>query len=192
MKINKMVKPLSFCISLILINQAYAIGTGTVVGGSITFGEKIKDNTTIITQHSDRAIIEWDNFGISPGEIVEFKQPTSDSAVLNRIGGAFSTIIQGELKSNGQVFVVNPRGITITKGAEINVGSLILSSLNVANEDFIKPQNGLMVFEGDERGGIILNQGNIKAKNNIVLMGASGSNEGKITAPGINAGVGKK
>ncbi|ANI30234.1 hypothetical protein PL78_10410 [Yersinia entomophaga] len=180
MKSNRIAKPLAVCISFILSGQVYALGVGEVTAGNAIIGEKSPENTTIITQNSDRAVIDWTNFGIAPGETVKFEQPNTNSAVLNRVHEQFETYIQGNLLSNGQVFVVNPRGVTITDGAKIDVGSLVLSSLNSTNDNFMATPGGNIAFSGDARGGLVVNLGKITAKDNVVMMGAAVGNEGVI------------
>ncbi|CNE49839.1 large exoproteins involved in heme utilization or adhesion [Yersinia nurmii] len=180
MKNNGIATPLAICISLTLSGQVYALGVGEVTAGNAIIGEKSPENTTIITQNSDRAVIDWTNFGIAPGETVKFEQPNTNSAVLNRVREPFETYIQGDLLSNGQVFVVNPRGVTITDGAKIDVGSLVLSSLNSTNDIFMAAPDGNIAFSGDTRGGLVVNRGEITAKDNVVMMGAAVGNEGVI------------
>ncbi len=91
----------------------------------------------IITQTTPQAIIDWNRFSIGANEITEFKQPGSDSVVLNRVTGGFPSDIWGTLKSNGHVFLINPAGITVWKGGKIDVASWVASTAHISNKDFL-------------------------------------------------------
>jgi len=129
---------------------AQAVGTGSIVAGQGTI--TTSGATTAIDQASDRMIINWNNFDVGKGEAVNITQPSTQAAVLNRVTGGDPTSILGRLSANGRVFIVNPNGITIGGGAQINVGGLIASSLNMTNKAFMKAsaQEGWS-FSGAER-----------------------------------------
>lgn len=56
----------------------------TVVSGQATV--QTQDSTTLIRQLTDRAIIDWNRFGIASGEVVRFLQPSELAVILNRVG----------------------------------------------------------------------------------------------------------
>ena len=89
-----------------------------------------------IDQASQRAIIDWKSFNIASDAEVRFNQPGATASVLNRIYGADPTIIQGKLTANGQVLLINQNGILFDRGAQINVQSLVASTLNISNARF--------------------------------------------------------
>jgi filamentous hemagglutinin family protein len=116
--------------------SAFALPVGGVVAaGAASFNTGIS-NTTII-QLSQNAIVNWQSFNIAFGEAVRFFQPDSSSTALNRVLGADPSSILGSLSSNGRVFLVNPNGILFGKGASVNVGGLVASTLNIANADWM-------------------------------------------------------
>lgn len=86
---------------------------------------------------TQRGVIDWSSFSIPAGERVRFYQPSVDSSVLNRVTGAQSSQLQGQLVSTGQVVLVNPNGILIGPGAVIDTGSFIASTTNITNENFL-------------------------------------------------------
>lgn len=158
--------------------EAYALPAGGVVaagGASISSGA----GSTTINQSTSSAAINWQSFNIAAGESVQFVQPGSSSVTLNRVLGADPSNIFGRLTANGKVFLVNPNGVLFAPGAQVNVGSLAASTLNITDADFMA---GNYRFAGASNAGV-LNQGSINADGGFVaLLGANVSNEGVISA----------
>src|ERR1700685_334289 len=84
-------------------------------GGQVAAGQASiatpSANGMVITQSSQSAIINWQQFNIGAGQYVQFLQPSSSSVVLNRVIGGGATSILGNLHGNGQVFLVNTNGV---------------------------------------------------------------------------------
>ena len=57
---------------------------GAVAAGSATIGAPQK-GTLNINQSSNQAIINWNTFSVGTGGTVNFNQPSSSSATLNRV-----------------------------------------------------------------------------------------------------------
>jgi filamentous hemagglutinin family protein len=139
-----------------------------------------------IEQRSTRAIIDWQRFDVAQGERVVFSQPAPDAVALNRVVNAtpgFSTI-DGSLTANGRVILVNPYGVLFGPDARVNVASLIATTADISNADFM---DGTGTFHGAGRVGAgILNQGQIAAAPGgfVALLGARVENRGSITAEG--------
>jgi filamentous hemagglutinin family protein len=146
-----------------------------VISGDVTL-EQSGYNTTITA--SDRSIINYSSFDIAQPEVVEFVQPSSSAAVLNRILSASPTQIDGTLLANGRVFFVNPAGVMIGEGATINVNQLVASGLDITNENFLA---GQLEFAGG--GGSVANYGDITAES-VYLVGKQVANAGNISCPG--------
>lgn len=156
---------------------------GTVVGGNSTITQP-NSTTMHINQSTDKSIINWQGYSIAANEKVQYSQPSSSSISLNRVIGADPSYIYGQISANGQVWVINPNGILVGNGAKINVGGLLLSTLNIGNEDFM---NGKYIFKQEAIGNglsAITNLGNITANNGgyVVLISPSITNEGNITS----------
>jgi len=156
-----------------------------VVGGSVQM--QSVGNTLTIQQSTDRAVINWQGFSIGSGEATHFAQPSTSSAVLNRVTSRESSQIMGSLQANGQVYLINPNGIMIGNGAVVNVGSFIATTANVGTDSFMK--GGAMDFVGAGEAGIV-NQGTIRANSgNVMLMAKTVKNEGTIQSPGGTVGL---
>ena len=153
-------------------------------GGSITAGTGSitgqGTNSVAINQTSDKLAVNWNSFSIGSGEKVQFIQPGASSIALNRVLGNNASAIYGQLSANGKVFLINPNGVLFAKGAQVNVGGLVASTINLSEKDFM---NGKYTFSGDSQNGV-LNQGNITAANGgyVALLGANAANEGVILA----------
>lgn len=102
-------------------------------------------HTLTVNQSTNKAVLNWTSFNIAADSAVRFAQPTTASATLNRIGGLDPSIIQGSLSANGHIYLVNGNGILFDQGAQINVGGLVASALNVSDDVFM---NGLLSVTG--------------------------------------------
>lgn len=165
----------------------YIIGTGATAyalpeGGQVAAGQAAittAGSTMTIAQQTAQAIINWQNFGIGSGEAVHINQPNSQAMLLNRVVGSNPSEIFGQLTANGQVILVNPNGVFFRPGSSVDVGGLTASTLNIANEDFLR---GQLRFAGDSQNPVI-NDGNITAQNGYVnLLAKEVVNEGIIAA----------
>ena len=169
---------LAMSVALSFGGNAIALPAGGVVaagGASISTAA----GSTTINQSTQNAAINWQSFNIASGEAVRFVQPNSNSVILNRVVGADPSNILGSLTANGKVFLVNPNGILFGKGASVNVGGLVASTLNIADSDFMA---GNYKFSG-AGNGTVLNQGSINADGGYVaLLGANVGNDGVIAA----------
>lgn len=88
-------------------------------------------STMTINQTSQTAILNWQSFNINNGYTVNFVQPSATASALNRIWDSNPTTIAGQLNANGQIYLVNQNGIIFANGAQVNVGGLIASSLDI-------------------------------------------------------------
>lgn len=145
-------------------------------------------NKMTINQSSHTTQIEWHSFDIGKDKEVEFKQPGENSVAYNRVTGGNASQIQGKLKANGKVYLANPNGVIITKGAEINVAGLFATTKDL--ERISENGNGNGNGNGNsnqftrkaKNGQEVKNQGKIKAKDFVVLNGDKVINEGEIDA----------
>ena len=166
----------------VLVEEAAAGPSGgAVVAGKGNLGTPGAKNR-VITQSSHSLAIDWASFDIGKSESVRFNQPSSSSAVLNRVLNQRPSLIYGALSANGRVFIQNGAGIIFGQGVRVNVGALFATSLNISNSDFM---DGRYNFEADvDNPGAIVNQGLIEAASggSVSLVGGTVSNEGVIVA----------
>lgn len=102
-----------------------------------------------ITQETAKAVLNWSSFDIESGHRVTFSHPNAAAATLNKIGGNDPSVIRGILESiardtggtGGAIYLVNRNGILFAEGAQVNVGGLVASSLDIADDIF---ENGLL------------------------------------------------
>lgn len=129
-------------------------------------------------------VTNWNSFDIGAGATVRFEQPGASSVALNRVtgGGAASSIL-GTLAANGNVWLLNPNGVMIGAGAQVDVGGLVASSLGISDSEFMA---GGSRFTGSSSAGAVVNRGNIRtgAGGVVVLMAPQVSNSGSISTPG--------
>lgn len=153
---------------------------GQVVAGEASISQGA--GVTTIDQFSARAVINWESFNVGANESVHFKQPNASSATLNRVMGNDPSNILGRISANGQVFLVNPNGVLFGRTAQIDVGSLVASTANIADPDFM---SGRMRFsETGKAGAVVENAGIITVADGgfAALVGAGVRNSGIINA----------
>lgn len=166
---------------------------GTVVFGNVTIDKTTADKMTI-TQSSPTTQINWKSFDIGQKKEVEFKQPNEHAVAYNRVTGGNASQIQGKLTANGKVYLANPNGVIITKGAEINVAGLFATTkdLEQISESGNSYQFTRKAKDGQElKEGQVLNQGKITAQDFVVLNGDKVINEGEISVEKNAANNGK-
>jgi filamentous hemagglutinin family protein len=155
---------------------------GSVVSGSATIGAPA-NNALTITQSSPNAVINWSSFSVGQPNTVTFNQPSSSSAILNRVTGNTPSSIAGTIRANGEVYLVNPNGIAITPSGTVNVGGgFVASTLGISNGDFMA---GKRRFLGNGSSAAVSNAGSINVGRGgfVALLGGTISNEGTIKVP---------
>ncbi|GEM_PF-3523664 len=175
--------PLTLIGSFSYINIASALPEG----GNVTAGEaninQVNSNQLNINQSSDRSVIDWNSFNINQSETVNIIQPNNTSALLNRVTGNTPSNIAGNINANGQIMLVNPNGILFTQTANINVGGLLATTLDITNNDFLNNNLNFFSVEG-KAPATVENYGNITvAESGIAALVAPGViNNGVINA----------
>ena len=170
-----------------LLGSGLACAAPLPTGGNIVAGAgSISQNGSQMNIHqtSDKMVAQWNSFDIGADASVRFDQPNSQSIALNRVvGGGNASQILGKLDANGQVWLLNPNGVVIGKGAQVNVGGLLASSLQITDADFMAGQHRLT---GGAGAGAVVNQGDIRAAQGsmVALIGPQVSNTGSISTPG--------
>lgn len=167
--------------SLCAAGVAYA-GNGPTGGQVVSGSGQIRQvgNTTTIVQTSPTLSLNWQSFNIAPDQTVNFQQPGSSAIAINRIFSSTPSDIYGHLNANGQVWLINPNGILFGQSAQVNVGGLVASTLDVDDSSL---SSASRTFSGPGKGSVI-NEGVIVAANGgyAALIGNQVSNRGLIKA----------
>lgn len=156
------------------LSGTVAAGTADITSPSAT--------QTLVTQTTQRAVINWNSFDLAQGESIVFQQPSANAITLNRVTGGTTSVIAGSVTANGGVFLLNPRGVLVTAGATIDVNSLVMTTAALGDQDFM---DGRYVFDGGAQpGSVIANEGAITVGQAglAALVGLSTRNSGVITA----------
>lgn len=174
-------RPLALLLTGLAAGTAHAGPEGgQVVAGQASIAQS--GPLTRINQTSNHAVIDWRSFSVGSAERVSFNQPSRNSATLNRVTGGQASQLLGRIDANGQVILVNPNGVLIDKGASIDVGSLIVSTANISNRNFM---DGRLQFdEAGAPGAGIVNRGSITAAEGglVALVAPHVRNDGLIQA----------
>jgi filamentous hemagglutinin family protein len=164
-----------------------ALPAGMTVGAGQVTATRPSAQSLVLNQSTDKAILNWQSFGIAAGEAVRFVQPGAGSVALNRVTSGDPSAIFGSLSANGQIFLVNPAGILFAPGAQVNAGSIVASTLSLSNSDFLA---GRYQFGGASGAGVS-NAGTINAARGgyVLLAAPQVSNSGSISADAGSVGL---
>lgn len=165
--------------------NAQSLSAGALpTGGQVTAGAAVIQQsgaTLSVDQSSQRAAINWQSFNVGRDASVQFNVPNSAAVTLNRVVGNERSVIDGAIRSNGNVWVLNSAGVLFNRSANVEVGGLVASTLNLSDADFMA---GKSTFAANGARDSIVNMGNLKSSNGgyIALLGQQVSNQGVITA----------
>jgi filamentous hemagglutinin family protein len=144
-----------------------------------------------VKQTGSRAIANWNSFNVGQNTILNFDQSggtqsngANNWVILNRINnpnGVPSQIL-GSITAQGSVYVIDHNGIVFGNGSQINVHSLVASSLDFLNTNddvvqtpadiaasnalFMSAVGGLAALEAGQTG-----VGNVGAPNEVLGLG---------------------
>lgn len=165
--------------------QSLAAGTlptgWNLTAGSATFTQ---NGTTLnIHQSSQQAIANFSSFSVGSGATVNLQQLNSSAALLARVTGSDPSLIQGQIRADGALWLINQAGVMVGPGARIDVARFIASSLHVSDSDFLANR---LNFKGVGTPGDVHNAGTIHTVSggSIYLVGANVSNSGSLNTPG--------
>ena len=138
------------------------------------------NSSTMNITASDKAIVNFVSFNIAQNETVNFIQPSANASCLSRVTGPDPSVIAGSLSANGILLLINTNGINFTPTANVQVNTLVASTLDISNTNFINGNYELMRNQNSNYSQI-LNEGTISGAN-IALIGSAVENRGIITA----------
>ncbi len=151
---------------------------GVVTSGTATIAQN--GTTTNITQSTNKATINWQNFSVAGNETVNFSQPNVNSVTLNRVIGNERSVIDGALNANGQVWILNSNGILFNKTAKVNTAGILATTKNISDTDF---NSGNYKFTGESTASVI-NMGTIETSDSgyVAMLANTVSNDGTLKA----------
>ena len=146
-------------------------------------------NLMTITQTAPKALLNWQQLNLNPGQTLNFDQGGNRSwSALNRIYDANPSVINGNVNADGHIYFINSNGIIFGSNAQINVGSLTASSLDITDDLFNKgvisnPINasfsGISGYVHVEAGAAI----NAASGGRVMLLAPEVTNSGVINTP---------
>lgn len=160
--------------------MTFASPSGGVVNtGSAAISQS--GSITSIDQSTQRASINWQSFSIGSSETVNFNQPNSSAITLNRVVGNESSVINGALNANGQVWILNSNGLLFGQGASINTAGVVASTMNISDADFMA---GSTTLQSAGSTASVINRGTINITDGgyAALLGKEVANQGLIQA----------
>ncbi|MBI6882397.1 YDG domain-containing protein [Pseudomonas putida] len=183
---------LKVMIALIMLSPVAGHAATLPQGGTVTVGQGTivtnGSNQMVIKQTTDKLGINWQSFNVGADGHVIFDQPGANSVALNRVIGSDGSSILGKIDANGQVFIINPNGVIFGKNAQVNVGALVASTLDITDKNF---KDGSYTFDSVGGKGVVENNGSIQASSGgyVALIGKSVKNQGLIKAQLGTAGL---
>ncbi|HCE6896466.1 GLUG motif-containing protein [Pseudomonas aeruginosa] len=168
-------------LNLLGLPEAFALPSdGKIVNGQGSIHTSVDGKHMTIDQQSQKLIAHWNGFDIAADERVSFQQQNSNAIALNRVLGNDGSKILGKLDANGKVFLVNPNGVMFGKTAQVNVGGLVASTLDISDKDFL---DGNYRFSGKSTAQVS-NAGSLNASEggSVALLGARVDNSGVVQA----------
>ncbi|WP_180042336.1 MBG domain-containing protein [Acinetobacter sp. YH12218] len=180
----------SLSLSMALVANATWAGvanTALPTGANITQGSaqiSQNNNSLNINQNSQNLSTNWNTFNIGKDATVNFNQPNQSSIAVNRVLDNNASQIMGKLNANGQVFLLNPNGVIFSKTAQVNVGGIVASTLNLSDSDIAQGKFTLKnSLENQGNVGSVENYGSIIAGGGVVaLIAPTVKNHGTIQA----------
>ncbi|MFA5250532.1 MAG: filamentous hemagglutinin N-terminal domain-containing protein [Parachlamydiales bacterium] len=163
-------------------------------GASLQSGQAVlssEEKTLTVVQTSDKAVLHWEDFSIKAGEKVLFSLPSSNASTLNRVTGDKISKIYGQLKSNGALYLINPRGIVIGPSGWIDVAGFLVSTYDLSDSDYLLGSE--LNFTENPLSADISHRGFIYAPSgNIAFIAREIDNQGVLVSPqgrvSLNAG----
>lgn len=152
--------------------------------GHVTAGQALitqSSGNMTVNQTSQRAVLDWGTFNVGKDAQVNFLQPNAQAAILNRVTASDPSQILGRITAPGQVVLVNAQGVYFGKTSTVDVGSLVATTHQAVNEEFMA---GTMKFQRQGATGRVVNEGDLRAAlgGYIALLAPETRNEGVIVA----------
>ena len=129
--------------------------TNLVTSSSVTLSGVLNGGAGALNVNAsaNNQILNWVSFNVTAADTINYILPSTTSSILNNVTGGSSTIA-GALNSNGNVYLLNPAGIVISKTANINVGGFYASTVSEPSSFF--STTGTLNFTGSAGADVTL------------------------------------
>ncbi|MCX8502194.1 MAG: filamentous hemagglutinin N-terminal domain-containing protein, partial [Alphaproteobacteria bacterium] len=152
--------------AMVLATLGMGLAGGSVVASplasdaTVVAGRAVVSNptatSTVVSQSSDRAVLDWKSFDVPVDHSVEFIVPTDSGATLNRINSGGVSLIQGTVSSNGAVYFVNPNGLIFDATSRVSANGFLATTAAIGNFDFMTGSPKVSDLRGAGTGSIAL------------------------------------
>lgn len=105
-----------------------------IVSGKIEIFQR--ENVLYVINKGENGIIEWEDFSLEKGTKVLFLQKDENNILLNRVVGKGRAQIDGEIHSNGQIYLICDQGISFGSESFVDSHVFLASSLDIKNASF--------------------------------------------------------
>ena len=171
---HKDAKSLAISIGIALSAGMFSIipvAYGAPSGGEVKAGNAAIVNAAKevnITSTTKNNVISWQDFSIAKDETVKFDGGNKTNNYLNIIRGANTSQIDGKIEGGNDVYIVNPNGVILGKGASVNVGNLYVSTRYVSDDvakNAYSANNMATVMDSTDKKMVsdVVNMGHISA-----------------------------
>lgn len=89
-----------------------------------------------IKQTADKAILNWETFNVGRDTTVAFQQDASWT-LMNKVNNSTApSQIQGQIKGDGTVMILNGNGVVFSGSSQVNVRNLVAAATDFSDEQF--------------------------------------------------------
>ncbi len=153
-------------------------------------------NQVTIRQTAQQALLTWQTFNVGKDTTLHFNQtatgaPANQSIAFNKVvdPSANPTQILGQIKAEGQIYVINPNGIIFGGSSQINTGAFTASALpindNLVAGGLLNNPNREFLFNGLGHTGK-LGDVTVQAGARLTTPVSADGNGGRVTLAGAN------
>ena len=155
-----------FSIVPVVVEGAPVVDQVVTSGTSVEQSGKVTDVTSTVQNN----IVNWKDFSVAKDETVRFDQGAQTNNYLNVVTGAKQSEIAGTVEGGKNVYLVNPHGVLVDKGATVNVGNLYVSTTTdtLDTKDYLATGASPLVNTASTAAADVTNMGTIQASNVVV------------------------
>lgn len=164
--------PMAFAATSVVANNQLPT-KGTSIMGNHTGLDSGSPNNPVMNIHQtgQNGVIKWESFNVGGSATVNFTADVNKFNTLNYVTGGNMSQIYGTINATGgNIYIVNPSGVQIGNSAQINVGSLYVSTKYLDESKFGQFKGGNLSALYDTTSKMpsnaeLMSLGNINATN---------------------------